>query len=165
MSDKLDYKKFVIQTFSWYEALGHVNNNYGTYDEDYIEEKRVWDELTNEINAQYGKENVTLNLHLQELDLRSKAPTPPPDAVPCFTIHASKGMEFGHVYLASLVEDQLPSWAAVKKGDNSLEMQEERRNCFVAITRTQESLTLTYSQMVFGWNRHPSRFLKEMGLT
>ena len=63
-----------------------------------------------------------------------------------------------------LVEDQFPSWAAVKKGDNSLEMQEERRNCFVALTRAQESLTLTFSTRVFGWPKQPSRFLAEMGV-
>ena len=96
--------------------------------------------------------------------MRSKAPSPAKGAVPCFTIHASKGMEFGHVYLIAMVEDQLPSWAAVKKGPDSREMQEERRNCFVAITRTEDSLTLTYSQRVFGWNKAPSRFLREMGL-
>jgi DNA helicase-2/ATP-dependent DNA helicase PcrA len=73
-------------------------------------------------------------------------------------------MEFDHVYLIGLVEDQLPSWAAIKKGEKSREMQEERRNCFVAITRTQETLTLTYSKKVFGWSKGPSRFLKEMGL-
>jgi DNA helicase-2/ATP-dependent DNA helicase PcrA len=43
-------------------------------------------------------------------------------------------------------------------------MQEERRNCFVAITRTQESLTLTFSDKVFGWLKQPSRFLAEMGV-
>jgi len=84
--------------------------------------------------------------------------------VPCFTIHVAKGMEFDHVYLVGLVEDQLPSWSAVKKGADSHEMQEERRNCFVAVTRTQESLTLTYSREVFGWTKRPSRFLKEMEL-
>jgi DNA helicase-2/ATP-dependent DNA helicase PcrA len=73
-------------------------------------------------------------------------------------------MAFHHVYLIGLVEDQLPSWAAVRKGDDSREMQEERRNCFVAITRTQETLTLTHSLELFGWQKQPSRFLSEMGL-
>jgi DNA helicase II / ATP-dependent DNA helicase PcrA len=72
-------------------------------------------------------------------------------------------MEFGHVYLIAMVEDQLPSWAAVKKGTDSREMQEERRNCFVAITRTEDTLTMTYSNRMFGWPKEPSRFLKEMG--
>jgi DNA helicase-2/ATP-dependent DNA helicase PcrA len=73
-------------------------------------------------------------------------------------------MEFGHVYLMGLVEAQLPSWAAVKKGDNSIAMQEERRHCVVAMTRTQESLSLTFSAQVFGWPKQPSRFLGEMGI-
>ena len=73
-------------------------------------------------------------------------------------------MEFSHVYVVGLVEDQLPSFQAVKKGDNSLELQEERRSCFVAITRSQISLTLTYAARCWGWLKEPSRFLREMGL-
>ena len=130
---------------------------------EFEDEKKVWEALVADIEAQFGKESVTLHMLLQELDLRSKTPPQPKEAVPCFTIHASKGMEFGHVYLIAMVEDQLPSWAAVKKGAESPEMQEERRNCFVAITRTEDSLTLTYSDKVFGWQKAPSRFLREMG--
>lgn len=117
-----------------------------------------------EITKKFEGEEVSLHQLLHELDLTSKTPPKPAEAVPCFTIHASKGMEFGHVYLMGLVEDRLPSWAAVKKGDNSLEMQEERRNCFVAMTRTKKSLTLTFSAKVFGWPKQPSRFLGEMGI-
>jgi DNA helicase-2/ATP-dependent DNA helicase PcrA len=80
------------------------------------------------------------------------------------TIHSSKGLEFRRVYLIGLVEDQLPSWAARKKGDDSFEMSEERRNCFVAITRAEEELTLSYSDKYFGYAKAPSRFLGEMGI-
>lgn len=52
-----------------------------------------------------------------------------------------------------------------EKGDNSREMQEERRNCFVAITRVQKSLTLTYPHEVSGRTKGPSRFLREMGFS
>ncbi|MBK8897226.1 MAG: ATP-dependent helicase [Candidatus Competibacteraceae bacterium] len=116
------------------------------------------------VNKKFEGEDVSLHQLLHELGLTSKTPPKPSEAIPCFTIHASKGMEFRHVYLMGLVEDQLPSWTAVKKGDNSLEMQEERRNCFVAITRTQETLTMTFSAQVFGWVKQPSRFLREMGI-
>ncbi len=164
LTDKLDFRTFTLATFSWAEML--QDTAIGTDDPfaEYSDEKSTWSELVAEIEGQFGPENVTLNVLLQELDMRSKAPSPAKGAVPCFTIHASKGMEFGHVYLIAMVEDQLPSWAAVKKGPDSREMQEERRNCFVAITRTEDSLTLTYSQRVFGWNKAPSRFLREMGL-
>jgi DNA helicase-2/ATP-dependent DNA helicase PcrA len=131
---------------------------------EFEEEREVWNILLAEITKKFEGEDVSLHQFLHELDLTSKIPPRPPEAIPCFTIHASKGMEFGHVYLMGMVEDQLPSWAAVKKGENSYEMQEERRNCFVAITRAQESLTLTFSKQVFGRPKQPSRFLIEMGI-
>jgi DNA helicase-2/ATP-dependent DNA helicase PcrA len=164
LTDRLDFWSFTKDAFQWLDTLPAGEASVRDDLREYAEEKQTWTELITEIESQYGHDQITLHLLLQELDLRSKVPTPPTDAVPCFTIHASKGMEFQHVYLIGLVEEQLPSWAAIRKGDESREMQEERRNCFVAITRTQESLTLTYSQEVFGWSKAPSRFLREMGL-
>lgn len=164
LTDRLDFRTFAAAAFRWLEALQDASTATDEPFAEYGDEKSTWSELVAEIEAQFGAENVTLNVLLQELDMRSKAPSPPKGAVPCFTIHASKGMEFGHVYLIGMVEDQLPSWAAVKKGGDSREMQEERRNCFVAITRTEDTLTMTFSQRMFGWSKAPSRFLREMGL-
>ena len=107
---------------------------------------------------------MTLQVMLQEFDLSPKSPPIPKNAVKCFTIHTAKGMEFEYVYLIGLAEDVLPSFQSIKKGDDSREMQEERRNCFVALTRTQTSLTLTRAVFYFGWQKRPSRFLLEMGL-
>ena len=131
---------------------------------EYLEEQSTWSDLVDEVIGEFGREQVTLNVLLQGLDLRAKTSSQPEHAIPCYTIHASKGGEFHHVYLVGLVEDQLPSWQAINKGDTSRELQEERRNCFVAITRVQDSLTLTYSQEVFGRTKQPSRFLREMEL-
>ena len=80
------------------------------------------------------------------------------------TIHKAKGKEFDHVYLVGLVDDELPSFQSKRRGDNSPEMEEERRNCFVAITRTIKTLTLSYAEEYRGWPKTPSRFLFEMGL-
>ncbi len=162
--DRLDFNDACTNAFSWFEYLISIDHEGSLSDLVYIEEKEVWESLFYEINQEFGKENVVLHLLLQELDMRSKTPVPPVGSIPLLTIHASKGLEFKHVYLVGLVEDQLPSWAAKKKGDDSMEMEEERRNCFVAITRAQETLTLSYSEKVLGWNRYPSRFLNEMGL-
>jgi len=63
-----------------------------------------------------------------------------------------------------LAEDILPSFQSKKKGDNSPEMEEERRNCFVAITRTKECLVLSRAEIYRGWSKNPSRFLIEMEL-
>jgi DNA helicase-2/ATP-dependent DNA helicase PcrA len=46
----------------------------------------------------------------------------------------------------------------------SAEMEEERRNCFVAITRTKECLVLSRAKTYRGWPKEPSRFLIEMEL-
>jgi DNA helicase-2/ATP-dependent DNA helicase PcrA len=43
-------------------------------------------------------------------------------------------------------------------------MQEERRNCFVGLTRTREQLTMTYAREYYGWPKQRSRFLAEMGI-
>ena len=48
--------------------------------------------------------------------------------------------------------------------DQLAEMEEERRNCFVAITRVQETLTLTHAQQYFGYVKERSQFLDEMGI-
>jgi len=162
--NSLNYRDFAEKLLKWAEIWQQTSNPDENAFNEFVEEREVWKLLLAEITKKFEGEDVSLHQFLHELDLTSKTPPKPPEAIPCFTIHASKGMEFGHVYLMGLVEDQLPSWAAVKKGDISLEMQEERRNCFVAITRAQESLTLTFSSQVFGWPKQPSRFLREMGI-
>ena len=73
-------------------------------------------------------------------------------------------LEFDHVYLIGLVEDELPSFQSKRQGDESPEMEEERRNCFVAITRSKKTLTLSYSKYYYGFFKQPSRFLYEMKL-
>ena len=163
--DRVDHWAFIEDAFKWFEALQSQPSVIDNAFNEYKEEKDVWSLLQNEVVQQYGKAEVSLHSLLQEFDLRSKEPPPPNDAVRCLTIHSSKGLEFKQVYLIGLVEDQLPSWAAVKKGDDSLEMHEERRNCFVAITRTEEALTITYAGRYFGYPKKPSRFLTEMGIT
>ncbi len=160
----LNYRGFADKLFNWAEACQTNSQPDENAFNEFEEERDVWKILLSEITKKFEGEDVSLHQLLHELDLTSKTPPKQPEAIPCFTIHASKGMEFGHVYLMGLVEDQLPSWAAVKKGDNSLEMQEERRNCFVAITRAQDTLTMTFSARVFGWTKQPSRFLREMGI-
>jgi DNA helicase-2/ATP-dependent DNA helicase PcrA len=162
--NSLNYRDFADKLLKWAEACQQTSPPDENAFNEFEEEREVWKLLLAEITKKFEGEDVSLHQLLHELDLTSKTPPKPAEAVPCFTIHASKGMEFGHVYLMGLVEDQLPSWAAVKKGDNSLEMQEERRNCFVAITRAQESLTLSFAEQVFGWSKEPSRFLYEMGI-
>jgi DNA helicase II / ATP-dependent DNA helicase PcrA len=132
-------------------------------DSDVGEDMLAWKELSRDIAAHIGK-NAPLDQFLQELQLRSKEPTPKRNTVMLMTIHGAKGREFDWVYVIGLAEDVMPSFQSKKKGDQSPEMEEERRNCFVAITRTKECLVLSRAEAYRGWQKAPSRFLVEMGL-
>ncbi|MGM0561694.1 MAG: ATP-dependent helicase [Pseudomonadota bacterium] len=127
------------------------------------EDRAAWHALSGEVARTVGMA-ADLDRFLQELDLRSKEPPVGPDTVALMTIHGSKGNEFDHVYLVGLAEDVLPSFQSKKDGDNTPQFEEERRNCFVAVTRCQRTLTLSYADRYSGWHKVPSRFLREMGL-
>jgi len=84
------------------------------------------------------------------------------DQVQLLTLHASKGLEFPHVYMLGLEEDLLPHRNSIE-GD---QIEEERRLTYVGITRAQRSLTLTLAakRKQFGDinDTTPSRFLEEL---
>lgn len=130
---------------------------------DVADDKAAWDACMKEIRAEAGGD-LGLDELLQGLALRSKEPPRGTDCVSLLTIHAAKGLEFDFVYVVGLAESVMPSWQSVGKGDASPEMEEERRSCFVAITRTRKRLTISYSRKYRGWEKKPSRFLSEMQL-
>ncbi len=127
------------------------------------EEINTWLTLDQEIIAEHGT-NVPLNTYLHELDISPKSPSPGQDALQCMTIHQAKGLQFKHVYLIGMAQNLFPSFRALQAGANGQQVEEERRSCFVAITRAQNTLTLTRSEEYFGFSRQPSQFLKEMQL-
>nr|QNO41449.1 ATP-dependent DNA helicase Rep [Methanosarcinales archaeon ANME-2c ERB4]QNO41949.1 ATP-dependent DNA helicase Rep [Methanosarcinales archaeon ANME-2c ERB4]QNO48279.1 ATP-dependent DNA helicase Rep [Methanosarcinales archaeon ANME-2c ERB4] len=167
IAERLDFLEFIKSSINWFESLNQQlvgTQQGGDGFVDYDEEKETWQRLQHDVINQYGIEEITLSILLQEFDLSPKTRPSPAGAVRCLTIHGAKGMEFEHVYLIGLAEEQLPSFQSIKKGADSRELQEERRNCFVAITRTIATLTMTYADKYFGWRKKPSRFLKEMEL-
>jgi DNA helicase II / ATP-dependent DNA helicase PcrA len=101
---------------------------------------------------------------LQGLALRPKEPPRDPDSVGLSTIHSVKGLEFDHVWLIGMAETVLPSWQSLQPNAAAPALEEERRNCFVAITRTRKTLVLSRSAQYRGYDKKPSRFLAEMGL-
>ena len=84
------------------------------------------------------------------------------DAVVMMTIHSAKGLEFPVVFLAGLEEGLFPSMRSTSEED----IEEERRLCYVAITRAKQQLYISEcaSRMLFGSTTHsiPSRFLREI---
>ena len=85
--------------------------------------------------------------------------------VTLMTMHSAKGLEFPIVFLMGMEESLFPHIRAIKSDDEH-EMEEERRICYVAITRAEEVLYITHatSRMLFGRSQAnlPSRFLKEI---
>jgi DNA helicase-2/ATP-dependent DNA helicase PcrA len=85
------------------------------------------------------------------------------DAVVMMTMHSAKGLEFPHVFLVGFEEGLFPGMRAI--GDME-EMEEERRLCYVAITRAKKTLTISHAKqrMLYGRTNAamPSRFLKEI---
>ena len=85
------------------------------------------------------------------------------DAVVMMTMHSAKGLEFPNVFLVGFEDGLFPGMRAI--GDME-EMEEERRLCYVAITRAKENLTISYAKqrMLYGRTNAslPSRFLREI---
>ena len=131
-------------------------------DDDLKDDLSAWRRIQREIRDAQGPSS-SLDRFLQELQLRSKEPVPTPGTVSLATIHGAKGQEFETVYLIGLAEEILPSWHSVKKSAGSAALEEERRGCFVAVTRTRRRLILSRAKRYRGWPKAPSRFLEEMG--
>lgn len=159
----INYNSLISDTFSWVESISGLDNVNPEIFDNYTNEKNVWDYLVNDINNTTPSE-LTLGGFLQELDLRDKSEPVPIDAYELITIHGAKGLEFEHVYLIGMVNDILPTYNSIKNGARPESLEEERRSCYVAITRTQNTLTLTYSSKYGNWQKKPSMFLSEMGL-
>jgi DNA helicase II / ATP-dependent DNA helicase PcrA len=152
------WRKFIERcTNAWQTVYGEPG-----IPTDVAEDHKAWQEISREIKSALGR-NASLDEFLHRLDITSKEPSPPPGSVRLMTIHGAKGKEFRTVLLIGLAEGELPSWQSLKSG-SAAELEEERRSCFVAITRTEEQLVLTYAGRYRGWQKPPSRFLSEMGV-
>lgn len=110
-------------------------------------------------------EDKSLGAFLQEIALITDADTKnnDEDSVTLMTIHGSKGLEFKNVYLVGMEEDLFPSQMMLS---SRADLEEERRLFYVAITRAEQKLFLSYSLTRYRFGRlkncEPSRFLEEI---
>ena len=85
------------------------------------------------------------------------------DRVSLMTIHLAKGLEFSNVFVVGLEEDLFPSALSLS---TRLELEEERRLFYVALTRAKKQAFLTYTQSRYRWGKlidaEPSRFIEEL---
>ena len=103
-------------------------------------------------------EEVALVADIDSLDENS-------DYVVLMTLHSAKGLEFPEVYLTGMEDGIFPSYMTITS-DDPTEVEEERRLCYVGITRAEENLTMTCARrrMVRGETQYNkiSRFMREV---
>ena len=139
---------------------GFVEDKQSTYVSELLEDGIISDP------AEAEKPVVTLPEFLEETSLLSNADVADDETnnkVALMTVHTAKGLEFPYVYVAGLEENLFPSggWALTEK-----ELQEERRLCYVALTRAKKAVVLSYAETRMRNGKHesnsPSRFLREI---
>lgn len=120
--------------------------------------------IASEYEANMGEE-VTLKEFINQISLQSEDDGEEEcDMVKLMTIHAAKGLEFPNVFVVGFSEGVFPSSKTIEER-KQMGLEEERRLCYVAITRAEKRLYLLDSE---GYNQNgkqklPSRFLKEIG--
>lgn len=118
----------------------------------------TYEESTDEPSLSSFLEEVALVADIDSLDEDS-------NHVVLMTLHSAKGLEFPNVYLAGMEDGIFPSYMTITS-DDPTEIEEERRLCYVGITRAREHLTLTCAKqrMIRGETQYNkvSRFIKEI---
>ena len=111
------------------------------------------------------EEDASLAFFLEDVALATDFDQEKDDVprVSLMTIHLAKGLEFPHVYIVGLEENLFPS--AMSMNTRS-EIEEERRLFYVALTRAEKQVYLSYAQSRYRWGKlidcEPSRFLEEI---
>ncbi|HEX4132446.1 MAG TPA: UvrD-helicase domain-containing protein [Pirellulales bacterium] len=106
-------------------------------------------------------DEIALGNRDEENDKESKLAR---NAIVLMTLHAAKGLEFPHVYMIGMEEGLLPHHRSVAADDTAID--EERRLCYVGITRARDRLTMSLALSRHKWGKprptQPSRFLFEL---
>ena len=109
---------------------------------------------------------ITLGEYLQNVSLLTNADNEGEDdknKVTIMTVHSAKGLEFKYVYIVGMEEDLFPS---ALSSSSVKELEEERRLFYVAITRAELQVTISYTGTRFRWGSinycKPSRFIREI---
>ena len=169
----------VAQKEDAFEAAKHIAKRSGVVDDLYadksIEGLARYENLQELLNGvkefvdNPERDEKTLSAFLQEISLLTDADKKEDEGgehVTMMTIHSAKGLEFRNVYIVGMEENLFPSQMMISSRSD---LEEERRLFYVAITRAEKKLTLTYATSRYQWGNlrscEPSRFLNEIDPT
>ncbi|MEQ9592516.1 MAG: 3'-5' exonuclease [Cyclobacteriaceae bacterium] len=159
-----------------YEAAAEIAKSSGLlkelYEDKTVEGLNRYENVQELLNAvkefveDPEREDKTLGAFLQEVSLVTSQDDDKdndPEKVTLMTIHMAKGLEFKYVYIVGMEEDLFPSQLMLSSRS---ELEEERRLFYVAITRAQRKLFLSYALTRYRFGRlkncEPSRFLDDI---
>lgn len=152
------YEDKTPEGVSHYENMEELLNAV----KEFTESERAPNEETGEIDTSIR----TLDEFMQEVALLTDADyhdDGSKDKVLLMTVHAAKGLEFPHVYLVGLEENLFPS---IQSLNSRSDLEEERRLFYVALTRAQKCITVSYAETRYRWGNlticEPSRFISEI---
>ena len=135
------------------EALARIENI-----DEFINKAVIYQEENEDATLSGFLEEVALIADIDRLDENE-------DYVVLMTLHSAKGLEFENVYMAGMEDGLFPSYMTIA-GDDPEELEEERRLCYVGITRAKKQLTMTSAKMrmIRGETQYGaiSRFVKEI---
>lgn len=177
-SDTGEFVKWVLEMRSTVEELRITDivnrvtteSGYEKYirelgDEERYENLMEFKRIADEFEREFG-EHLTLTEFLQQISLQAGEDNEQErDAVKLMTIHAAKGLEFPTVFVIGFSEGVFPSSKTIEERKRA-GLEEERRLCYVAITRAEKQLYLMDSEGLSqqGIKKLPSRFLREIGI-
>jgi DNA helicase-2/ATP-dependent DNA helicase PcrA len=171
-------KRFEVeaQTKDAYEAAAEIAKSSGLlrelYEDKTVEGLARYENVQELLNAvkefvdDPQREDKTLASFLQDVSLltsQDEEKDHDPDRVTLMTIHMAKGLEFAYVYLVGLEEDLFPSQMMLS---SRADLEEERRLFYVALTRAEKKVYLSYALSRYRFGRlkncEPSRFLQDI---
>ncbi len=170
--------KILVEQKDAYEVANHIAKESGLlkalYDDKTIEGLNRYENVQELLNAikefvddpDEAKKDKSLGAFLQEIALLTDADTEKEtelEKVTLMTIHSAKGLEFKYIYIVGMEEDLFPSQMMLS---SRADLEEERRLFYVAITRAQKKLFVSYALTRYRYGRlkncEPSRFIEEI---
>lgn len=155
--DQIDYMSFVEKSYDSPKVVARKKDDVRNF---IFSAEKFSDRFKEEANLKFWLERLLL---ADNQDRQNNENEIMKNEVQLMTFHSSKGLEFDQVFMVGSEEELLPHKNVIKEGSD---IDEERRLCYVGITRAKKKLILTYAKerKIYGKKnkRHLSRFLHEI---